>query len=434
MELFGYLAAIIMGFSLGLVGGGGSILTVPILVYLFGQTPMVATGYSLFIVGLTSLVGGAFYLKRAEVDIKIGLIFAGPSFVGVYLTRAYLVPWLPDPVISFATISISKPVFIMGVFAVIMLAAAFSMIRGSKNNKELKAQQSSSRGKFKISTLALIGLEGLVVGGVTGFVGAGGGFLIIPALVVLVGLPMKIAVGTSLFIISIKSLFGFLGDVKNLSNIDWQLLLVLSLISVGGLFVGVQLSSKVPERVLKKGFGVFVLLMGLFVLGDQLLSLKERRVGGANHSKRIEFLRSLSAARAQSAASLGSQKSEQTEIGIEDFKRVCAPIGVALKNWAAMNQLDAQQISLKARNPNHQAKSQQDIDALTELESNQSLTDLSEGEILYVPIRVTQGCLHCHGEKNLRPAFIQKNYPQDLAWGYQVGQLRGAFKVSQALR
>ena len=267
MEMYGYIASIFMGLSLGMIGGGGSILTVPILVYLFAINPILATAYSLFIVGLTALVGGAFYLRKGEVDLKTGLIFAVPSFVGVYLTRAYVIPQLPDPVFTLGSHAISKPLLIMMVFAVLMVVASISMIKTKKTSptatKELPAT----------SRFLLISLEGLIVGGITGFVGAGGGFLIIPALVLLVGMPMKIAVGTSLFIIAAKSLLGFIGDVQHQAYIDWHLLIMLSGIAVVGLFVGILLSKKVSEKALKKGFGFFVLIMGTLILFDQIHKL-----------------------------------------------------------------------------------------------------------------------------------------------------------------
>lgn len=267
MEIYGYIAAIFMGLSLGLIGGGGSILTVPILVYLFAINPILATAYSLFIVGLTALVGGGFYLKKGEVDLKIGLIFAVPSFIGVYLTRAYIMPQLPDPVFSLGTHAISKPLLIMVVFAILMVIASISMVK-TKKESIIPAKEFSPLNKF-----LLISLEGLVVGGITGFVGAGGGFLIIPALVLLVGMPMKIAVGTSLFIIAAKSLLGFIGDVQHQAFIDWQLLFTVAGIAIVGLFIGMSLSKKVSEKALKKGFGYFVLIMGAFILYDQTMKM-----------------------------------------------------------------------------------------------------------------------------------------------------------------
>jgi uncharacterized protein len=267
VEYLGYLASIVMGLTLGMIGGGGSILTVPILVYLFAINPVLASAYSLFIVGITALVGGLSYLKRGEVWIKTGVIFAVPSFVGVYLARAYVVPGLPDPVFAIAGHVVSKALLIMLVFAVLMVLASLTMIRS------VKPTPSGAKAMSPALKNVLIAIEGLVVGAITGFVGAGGGFLIIPALVLLVGMPMKIAVGTSLFIIAAKSLLGFIGDLQRQPFIDWTLLAVISAIAVVGLFVGMSLSSKVSEKALKKGFGYFVLVMGIMILFDQISRL-----------------------------------------------------------------------------------------------------------------------------------------------------------------
>lgn len=266
METIGYAASLVMGLSLGMIGGGGSILTVPILVYLFAIHPVLATAYSLFIVGLTALVGGIGYLKKGEVDLKTGFLFAVPSFIGVYATRAFILPRVPDQVFALGNLTVTKPLLIMLVFAVLMVLASISMIRGRKAKTEAKELSAAAK-------VGLIGLEGLVVGTITGFVGAGGGFLIIPALVVLVGLPMKKAVGTSLFIIAAKSLIGFTGDLQHQATIDWQLLMIISGIAVVGLAGGMMLSRKISEAALKKGFGYFVLVMGFFVLGDQIAKL-----------------------------------------------------------------------------------------------------------------------------------------------------------------
>jgi uncharacterized membrane protein YfcA len=267
MLLLGYLTSILMGLSLGLIGGGGSILTVPILVYLFGVDPLTATAYSLFVVGLTSLFGGISYLLKGEVDLKTGILFGIPSFIGVYLTRAFVVPGLPDPVFTMGTVVVSKALLVMAVFAVLMVAASFSMIRSPRPKSPAQKVLTSNQ------KLLLILLEGLVVGAVTGFVGAGGGFLIIPALVILVGMPMKRAVGTSLFIIAAKSLIGFTGDLQGHTVIDWSLLLTVAAIAVVGIFAGMSLSKRVSETALKKGFGYFVLVMGAFILFDQLNKL-----------------------------------------------------------------------------------------------------------------------------------------------------------------
>lgn len=262
MELIGYLGAVLMGLSLGLIGGGGSILSVPIFVYLFGIVPSLASGYSLFVVGLTALIGFFGYVQKKLVNFKVGITFAVPSFVGVFLVRRYLMPAIPKEVFSIGDFLVTKDILVMAVFAVIMVLASVSMIRPSKPASKKEMSESLR--------VAIIAAEGLIVGGVTGFVGAGGGFLIIPALVILAGLPMKEAVGTSLGIIAAKSLFGFLGDLGAGQNIDWQFLVQFSALAAVGILVGNKLNTRVPEAKLKVAFGYFVLIMGLFIMWQQV--------------------------------------------------------------------------------------------------------------------------------------------------------------------
>lgn len=268
MLILGYISSVFMGLVLGMIGGGGSILTVPLLVYLFSVDPVTATGYSLFIVGLTALIGGSSAALKGMVDFKTGLIFAAPSFVSVYLTRAYLVPALPHQMFSLAGFEVTKPLFMMIVFALLMVMASVSMIKKKKETSQTEGKQRS-----KLFRYSLIAVEGFIVGGVTGFVGAGGGFLIIPALVILVGLPMKMAVGTSLFIIASKSLLGFVGDIQSQAVMDWSLLLQISGLAIVGIMIGQRLTRLVPETLLKKGFGFFVLFMGSLILFDQFSKL-----------------------------------------------------------------------------------------------------------------------------------------------------------------
>ena len=262
--LLGYLGAILIGLVLGLIGGGGSILTLPVLVYLFGVEPVIATAYSLFIVGLAAVAGTLKNMSQKLVDFKTALVFALPAFIAVYLTRRYLVPALPDPLFSINTWNLSKDVGIMVFFAVIMVLASVSMIRGRREETDTSTDQEPQY------NYPLIILEGFVVGILTGIVGAGGGFLIIPALVLLAKLPMKKAVATSLLIIAIKSLIGFIGDIQVI-DIDWGFLLVFAGLSVIGIFAGVRLSQIVPGKKLKKGFGWFVLVMGVFIVLRELL-------------------------------------------------------------------------------------------------------------------------------------------------------------------
>jgi hypothetical protein len=262
MEIAGYIASLLIGISLGLIGGGGSILTVPVLVYLFGVNPVLATAYSLFIVGTTSLVGAMPKYREGLVNLKTALIFGLPSIVAVYATRKYIVPRIPDEVFRLGSFTVTKPILMMLLFAILMVFASFSMIRGNGKKEEVVEGP-------QIFNYPLIILEGLVVGILTGLVGAGGGFLIIPALVILSKLPMKQAVGTSLLIIAAKSLFGFLGDVSHYT-MDWKLLFLVTGLAIVGIFIGNALNKKVSGDKLKKAFGWFVLVMGIYIIVKEL--------------------------------------------------------------------------------------------------------------------------------------------------------------------
>ncbi|MCY7330175.1 MAG: sulfite exporter TauE/SafE family protein [Saprospiraceae bacterium] len=264
MEIIGYFASALIGVSLGLIGGGGSILTVPVLVYLFGVDPVLATAYSLFIVGSTSLVGAFPKYREGLVNLKTAVIFGIPAILAVYVTRAYLVPLIPDPVFSMGSFAVSKAMFVMGIFAILMVFAAYSMIRNPKNRSE----EAEAAGPQKFN-YPMILMEGAVVGMLTGLVGAGGGFLIIPALVLFSKLPMKQAVGTSLLIIAAKSLIGFTGDLPNYV-MDWTLLGIITALAIVGIFIGNRLSRKVDGDKLKKAFGWFVLVMGIYILIKEL--------------------------------------------------------------------------------------------------------------------------------------------------------------------
>ncbi|MDG1477598.1 MAG: sulfite exporter TauE/SafE family protein [Vicingaceae bacterium] len=257
MEILGYIAAILIGLSLGLIGGGGSILTVPILVYLLGvEAADTAPAYSLFVVGTASLIGATIKYKQGFVDLKTAVIFGIPAIFSVYATRRFLVPAIPDEIFALDTFIFTKRIFVMGLFAVLMILASISMIKGRKE----KLQEGEQKFNYP-----LILIEGVLVGMLTGLVGAGGGFIIIPALVMLSNLPMKKAIGTSLAIIAAKSLFGFLGDLSVIT-IDWKLLLIFTSLAVSGIFIGNQLSNKIDGAKLKKGFGFFVLIMGGIIL------------------------------------------------------------------------------------------------------------------------------------------------------------------------
>ena len=257
-EILGYFGALIIGVVLGLIGGGGSILTVPVLVYLLGINPVTATAYSLFVVGSSALVGALINLPKKLLDFRTAIVFSIPAFISVYLTRKFLVPAIPDEIFKMGEFTLTKNLGIMVFFAIIMLVASISMIRDKRSNEQSDALVVSYN-------YPLIILEGLVVGVLTGIVGAGGGFLIIPALVLFAKLPMKKAVATSLLIIAIKSLIGFIGDIENLA-IDWAFLLGFTAISIVGIFFGIWLNKFIDGKKLKKGFGWFVLLMGIYII------------------------------------------------------------------------------------------------------------------------------------------------------------------------
>jgi uncharacterized membrane protein YfcA len=263
LEILGYLFSILIVISLGLIGGGVSILTVPVLVYIFSVDAVTATGYSLFIVGITSAVGTATYFKNKLVNIKTAIIFGIPSIAAVFLTRAYIVPAIPKEVFSIGEFMLTKNILMMLLFAVLMIAASYSMIKKDKK----KSTEAEGPQKFNYP---LILIEGFVVGVLTGLVGAGGGFLIIPALVVLSKLPMKEAVGTSLVIIAAKSLIGFFGEASDV-QMNWQLLLSVSAFAIVGIFLGSYLSKKIDGAKLKTAFGWFVLVMGIYIIIKETL-------------------------------------------------------------------------------------------------------------------------------------------------------------------
>jgi uncharacterized membrane protein YfcA len=259
MELAGYCASVFIGIILGLLGGGGSILSIPILVYLFGIEPVLASAYSLFIVGATSFAGAIPKYRDHLVNLRTGLVFGIPSILSIFITRKWIVPSIADVIITIGDFTLTKRFLLLGLFASLMILASVSLIKGSN---ELQKEE------HPFKTLLII-LEGALIGFLTGLVGAGGGFLIIPALVLLTGLPFKTAVGTSLFIISINSLMGFLGDVLNY-KMDWTFLLLITALAIIGILIGNLLQKKISSARLRKMFGWFILVMGIFILSKEL--------------------------------------------------------------------------------------------------------------------------------------------------------------------
>ena len=256
METTGYIAATLIGLSLGLIGGGGSILTVPILVYFFGVDPVIATTYSLFVVGLTSSVGAVSHYRKNKVNFKIAFMFGTPSLIAVFIMRKWVMPAMPHHLFNIGAFEITKPTLLMLVFAALMLAASVSMIKKKKEVSNIN---------LKLNYTKLI-MQSIIVGIITGFVGVGGGFLIIPSLILFARLTMKKAVGTSLMVMAMSSLLGVLGDVSRHAVINYSFLLSFSLFSIAGILSGTYLIKYVNDAKLQPLFGWFVLIMGIFVL------------------------------------------------------------------------------------------------------------------------------------------------------------------------
>ncbi len=263
MDIAGYIASVFIGISLGLIGGGGSILTVPVLVYLFRIDASLATTYSLFIVGATSVIGSFSYFKKGLVNIKMAAVFGIPSIISVFLTRTYIMPVITGEIFTIGNFTLTKSIFLMLVFAVLMVFASYSMIK----KDEQASADTLQKQEFNYPLVLAIGV---FVGIITGFIGAGGGFLIIPVLANLLKLPMKVAVGTSLLIISTNSLLGFLFSLSHRA-IHWHFLLTVSFIAMIGILIGSFLSAKIDGKKLKPAFGWFVLVMGIYIIFKETL-------------------------------------------------------------------------------------------------------------------------------------------------------------------
>jgi len=260
MEFFGYLLAVLIGFFLGIFGGGGSLLAVPVFAYIFSLDEKVATAYSLFTVGISSIVGTIKQLSN--IEWKVTLIFGIPSIIAVWLTRFFVIPNLPEIIFDNETFIITRRMLIFGIFTFLLFISSFSMIyETNKNVKPINIK----------SFCFLIIIEGFIVGGLTGFVGAGGGFLIIPALVILIGLDIKKAIATSLIIIALKSTFGFfLGDVMVMS-VDWDFLIYFTLLTALGVIIGTYFGKSIDNLKLKKLFGVFIMVIAISILFKEFI-------------------------------------------------------------------------------------------------------------------------------------------------------------------
>ncbi len=258
MLIIGCILAVVVGLTLGMIGSGGTILTVPILVYIMAVEPVLATTYSLFAIGITSMVGGLRGIIKQEADLNKVLSFGLPSLIVVFLTRSYILPLVPD-VIHIAGYAIPQNTALMLLFSCVMIASSLSMIFASR-------QEVVIRDVNLHAPVVLVIAQGALVGLVTGLVGAGGGFLIIPALVNFYHLPMRRAVATSLIIITINSAFGLIGDTEKFVEFDWNLLLSYTASTLVGIFIGFYFAEKVTNQFLKSAFGYLILVLGIYII------------------------------------------------------------------------------------------------------------------------------------------------------------------------
>jgi uncharacterized membrane protein YfcA len=255
MEFVGYFALIGIGMILALIGGGGSLLSVPILVYLFSLDVVTASSYSLFIVGTTSLVGARLKQKEQRVDMQSASIFSACSVVAIFFTRKWIVPRIPEEILFFDHFPITKRVLMLGIFALLAIASALAILL--KNNLP-----SPSRGRSGLKLLIPVSFS---IGILVGFVGVGGGFLILPSLSFFARLPFKIAVRTTLLVIGFSSLLGFLGDVMN-REINWIFLLLITCLATLGMIIGNFYSSRISAKYLRESFGWIILTIAIGIL------------------------------------------------------------------------------------------------------------------------------------------------------------------------
>jgi uncharacterized protein len=254
MQVAGYFLSVFIGFSLGMIGGGGSILTIPVLVFFFNIDPVLATTYSLFIVGFTAIAGSVNHYRMHNIDYKTVFLFGIPSVIVLFIMRRWLLALIPLTIFHFGSLVLSKSLFIMIIFSVIMLIAGWSMIR----------KNSYAPSKEKQSFTRLI-IQGCITGAITGFIGIGGGFIIVPSLVLFAGLPMKKAIGTSLTIITVNCLVGILGNPEVAASLNYFFLSVFAAFAIIGILAGTWLIRFIPDKKLKPVFGWIILAMSVVV-------------------------------------------------------------------------------------------------------------------------------------------------------------------------
>jgi uncharacterized protein len=260
MELVGYLALIGIGVVLSLMGGGGSLLSVPILVYLFSLDIVTASSYSLFIVGTTSLLGAWLKQKEQRVDLRSGMMFSASSVVAIFLARKWILPWIPEELLSLNSILITKRALILTIFALLAITSSLIILLRP-------TWHSVDQGKQRLKFLLPVGFT---TGMLVGLVGVGGGFLILPSLIIFARLPFKIAVGTTLLVIGFNSLLGFLGDVMNYP-IHWLFLLIITGLATLGMWLGNVCGEKIPVNYLRVTFGWIMLIVAIGIIVKEVI-------------------------------------------------------------------------------------------------------------------------------------------------------------------
>ena len=411
--MLGYSLAILVGFSLGLLGGGGSILTVPILVYIVGQDPKIAVPLSLAIVGATSLFGVYRNIKKHQVDFKIALVFGAISVLGTFLG-------------TIISKKLTGEVQLV-IFAVIMLFASFSMIKGRKESEQ-KAEHKTN--------FLLVLIQGFIVGIITGIVGVGGGFLIVPALVLLANLPMRKAVGTSLLLIAINSFFGF-GSYILAGNIEipWNFLITFTLLSIVGVIIGSMMADKVPQKTLKKIFGIFLIFMGLFILYKERSAFTKENVKPIKSQFENQAEKEKMALKAIKRLGKDLKQKLQSALKVSDLNAlsVCNTKASLITQKAQSYGVKVGRISEKNRNPDN-TPSNWMLPYMEQFRSGEVkepylTVKLDHKYGILKPIFTAPMCLKCHGENidSTLKSKLDELYPNDKAIGFKTGDIRGYF-------
>jgi len=261
--ILGYIGAFLTGFVLALLGGGGALFSIPVLVYFFHIPASVATGYSLFLVGITATYGAIQNIRKQLIDYNAILHYGVPSTITVYCMRRFVMPALPNVLLTIGGFTLDKNHFILFLLVLVMFIAGYKMITAKETTEQ--TDKGSGIESLKLSLYAI------VVGSFLGIVGAGGGFLMIPALVLFAHIPMRKAIGTSLVLVAANSFIGFLGDIhSNAHQMNVVFLLLFSGFSIAGVIAGNYMHRFVKSNQMKKYFGWFIVLVAVLMLVKEL--------------------------------------------------------------------------------------------------------------------------------------------------------------------